>query len=144
MMNGSSCQGMPGRPALLAYLGDAVFELLARTMVVERMAGPGGDVGASLQEIHRTVLGMAAAQGQAALLDAIWPLLTEAEQDVARRGRNVHLRHHPRGAPYRSYRHSTALEALMGHLYLTGQTERLVELMRAGLERTRLHEGLRP
>ncbi|HEY8498706.1 MAG TPA: ribonuclease III domain-containing protein [Limnochordales bacterium] len=121
---------LPGglSPALLAYVGDAVFELVVRTLVLQRrMAGGGG--APSLGELHRAVEPLVSAQGQARLLMELWPALTEAERDVVRRARNARSRRRPGPAGYLAYRRSTALEALAGYLYLQGQSRRLVELL---------------
>ena len=68
------------------------------------------------------------AESQAAFLDAVREQLTEDEQDVMRRGRNATKTSVPKHADSRSYRMATALEALFGYLYLTGQNDRLYEL----------------
>ena len=70
-------------------------------------------------------------------LEAIEPDLTEAEADIARRGRNSQAKHAaPKHADPADYAHATALEALWGYLYLSGQSARLDELIKAALSRT--------
>ncbi len=119
-------------PPVLAYVGDAVFGLLVRTLVLERcLAGQGGCPG--LGELHRQVAPLVSAEGQARLLLALWPALAPHEQEVVRRARNAKTRHRPRRADYLAYRRSTALEALVGYLYLKGQTDRLIDLLEWGL-----------
>lgn len=125
----------PG-PAVLAYVGDAVFGLLVRTLALDRLMAEPGAPAPSLAALHRVVEPLLAAEGQARLLSLIWPDLEPDERDVVRRARNARVRHRPRGTGYATYRRSTGLEALMGYLYLEGRTERLVGLIRRGLERS--------
>ena len=71
------------------------------------------------------------------MLACIEPELTQEEADIARRGRNSQAKHAaPRHADPADYAHATALEALWGYLYLSGQTQRLDELMKLALTRT--------
>ena len=108
-------------PLVLAYVGDAVHDLTIRT----RLALSGGRVHALHQGASRTVC--CAAQAKA--LQRIEALLTEAERDVVRRGRNSHAHHGaPKNANPAEYALATGLEALLGYLYLTGQRARLDEL----------------
>lgn len=127
--------------ALLAYIGDAVFSLFVRTLVLDRLCPTPDTPPPPVDAVHRQVEQVVAAEGQARLLGALMPVLTEEEQDVVRRARNARLRRRPRGSNYRSYRRSTGLEALVGYLYLQGQTERLMHLLKLGLE---MDEGGRP
>ncbi len=110
-------------PLRLAYIGDAVHDLFVRTNL---LLGGSARAGAMHREAARTV--NAAAQAQA--LARVLPMLSETEQDVVRRGRNAHAHHGvPRRANAADYKQATGLEALLGFLYLTGQAERLAELM---------------
>ena len=108
-------------PDVLAYVGDAVYELYVRTMVAPE--------GGRLHRLHRRSVQHVRAAAQAAALRAILPALSEAEQEIVRRGRNAKGQA-PRGASPADYRLSTAFEALLGYLYLAGETDRLVELLR--------------
>lgn len=121
-------------PAVLAYIGDAVFGLLVRKLVLERLCPTADAAPPSLAVLHRAVEPLVAAEGQARMLLALWPALRPEEQDVVRRARNAKVRHRPKGVDYITYRRSTGLEALAGYLYLRGQTDRLVELLKLGLE----------
>ncbi|BCV23342.1 ribonuclease III domain-containing protein [Gelria sp. Kuro-4] len=94
----------------LAYLGDAVLELYVRHRLVT--AGP-----APVRDLHRATAARVSAVAQAAVWDKLAPELTAEEAAVARRARNAHPAHAPRGA--RPEHHlSTALEAVLGYLYL--------------------------
>ena len=108
------------QPVVLAYIGDAVYELLCRCYVVNE--GPH-----KIRDIHRQTVGMVHAHHQAVVLHQVQEQLTELEKDVVRRGRNVKS-HVPRHADPQEYRLSTGLESLFGYLYLSGQQERLEKL----------------
>lgn len=105
----------------LAHLGDAVFEVMVRSwLCMHGKATPKG--------LHKATVYYVAAPAQARAVERILPLLTEEEQDVYRRGRNSSPHSIPKAASREEYQAATALEALFGHLYLQGKTERLNEL----------------
>ena len=114
-------------PLTLAYIGDSVYELVLRTVVVE-----GGD--RPPKELHRAGAALAKAQTQARMITALQPILTEEERAVYKRGRNAHPATTAKHASTGDYRRATGFEALMGYLYLSGQEERLIELIRIGWE----------
>lgn len=107
--------------AKLAYLGDAVLEVLVRRRIVEE--GTAHPSEAALSYVT------AAAQSDA--LERILPHLTEIEADVYRRGRNCVHANVPKKATVAQYRRATGFEALFGYLYLTGDTARTVTLFAA-------------
>lgn len=109
-------------PQVLAYAGDAVFELYVRTYLINKEGS------ASPKTLHHCATALVRAGGQATLLKEILPLLTEEEIRWVKRGRNSGGRV-PRGATVGEYRHATGLEALLGFCYLGGNTERLQEIM---------------
>ena len=114
-------------PLQLAYIGDSVHDLYVRAMLLAE--------GLSVHHLHKRATALVCARAQARWLAGIAPLLTDAEAEVARRGRNAHARHAaPKHADPADYTQSTALEALWGYLYLSGQSDRLEALLRAGLE----------
>ena len=103
--------------AALAYLGDAVMEVLVRTMLVRRGVGNAGKLSAlSLEYVRATA--------QSRGLEGILPHLTEEELAVYHRGRNA-AGAHPKSASVTEYRRATGLEALVGYLYLCGAHDRL-------------------
>ncbi len=109
-------------PVQLAYIGDAVQSLIVRTQLLEMP-------GEKLKNLHRVTSGIVNAHAQAELLARITPVLTQEETDIAQRGRNTHTHHPiPKGSTHAEYASATALEALLGYLFLTGQDERLNEL----------------
>ena len=116
-------------PLQMAYIGDTVHDLYVRSLLLAR--------GMTVGRMHWQAVRMVSAHAQAKMLEAIEPELTDGEADVARRGRNAQAKHAaPKNADPADYSHATGLEALWGYLYLSGQTQRLDELMKAALART--------
>ena len=105
----------------LAYLGDAVIELMVREMLLSRDIG---DVG-KMNKIADTLV-RATYQSQA--MDRLMPMLTEEEIAVFKRGRNTHSHTVPKSAKVSDYRKATGMEALFGFLHLEGRGERLKAL----------------
>lgn len=113
-------------PLTLAYLGDCIFDLLVREMLVKSSHLPNGG-------LHAEAKKYVSAVGQATIAETIQPLLTPEEEAIYKRGRNSHAMPGRRIAP-NDYHRATGLEALFGYLYLTGQNERLSGLFRKGTE----------
>ena len=111
----------------LAHLGDAVYELLVRSYLCAQGQATG-------KGLHRSAVELVRAEAQAQRAEKILPLLTETEMAVFKRGRNAHVHTIPHSASRSEYLRATALECLLGHLYLTGQTERINELFCAMME----------
>ena len=105
----------------LAHMGDAVFELLVRAWLCAHG-------GATCRGMHRSAVALVCAESQAEKAEKILPLLTEEERAVFRRGRNAQVHTVPHHASRAQYGEATALEALLGWLYLRGETERINEL----------------
>ena len=105
-------------PLQLAYIGDSVHALLVRCELIHK------DL--LVRDMHRAANETVSAVSQARELQALLPVLTEEEAAVVRRGRNAHPHHSaPKSASQGEYAGATGLEALLGYLYLTGQTDRL-------------------
>ena len=111
----------------LAHVGDAVFELLVRTWLCAHGKATG-------RTLHRRPVELVCAPKQAELGARILPLLTEEEHDVFRRGRNANVHTIPQHATRAQYQQATALEALLGWLWLTGRRDRVNELFAAMME----------
>lgn len=107
--------------AALAYLGDAVLELLARKRLLE--AGY-----ASAKSLNAHAREFVTAPAQAAAMERILPLLSEEEDAVFHRGRNIGHTNTPKHATVAEYRAATGMEALFGFLHLMGREERAKEL----------------
>ena len=112
----------------LAFLGDAVYELVIRTVLAERGGRP--------REISEAKARLVNAGTQAGIARRLLAegCLTEEEAAAFRRGRNANPHTLARHASVGDYHNATGLETLMGTLYLQGQTARLTELIRRGLE----------
>jgi ribonuclease-3 family protein len=112
-------------PLVLAYVGDAVFELIVRTRLSTE--------GAKMDRIHRSAVSLVSAKAMAEYYKKVEPCLTDEEAGVLHRGRNVKS-HHIKSAGVTQYHMSTGFEALVGYLFLSRQEERLEELLRLALE----------
>ena len=113
-------------PLTLAYIGDAVFEVIVRTILVERGNAP-------VNVLHKQASKLVKAEAQADAYHRIKELLTEEEMSVFRRGRNAKSYTSAKNATIGDYRVATGLEALFGYWYLTGQTERMLTVAKAGM-----------
>ena len=111
-------------PAALAFMGDCVFDMLVREMLVSRGSCPA-------KKLHNEAVTMVNCAAQAHAVGIIEPMLTEKEADVLRRGRNHATSHTPKNATGADYHKATGLECLFGYLYLCGNIERLRELFTA-------------
>ncbi len=109
-------------PLQLAYVGDSVHALLVRTGLVQRNW--------LVRDMHRAANEAVSAVSQAREMQRLLPLLTEEEAAIVKRGRNAHPHHGaPKSASAGEYAEATGLEALLGFLYLTGRTDRLLALL---------------
>lgn len=115
-------------PLTLAYIGDAIYDLVIRTIVVER-----GN--RSANNLHKKAVAYVNAKVQARMIDALEDELTEEEAAVYHRGRNAKSYTTAKNASVIEYRKATGLEALCGYLYLQGQQERLLYLIREAITR---------
>ena len=111
-------------PLTLAYMGDAVFELLTRERIV--LAGEKPPA-----ELNRLARGYVTAVAQSAAVERLLPLLDEDETAVYKRGRNAKSAHAPKSAGAVEYRRATGLECLFGYLDLAGRIERARALFEA-------------
>ena len=119
-------------PLTLAFVGDCVFDLIIRTIIVER-------ANRSPHDLHKMKSNIVKAKTQAELGEAIQELLNEDEQSVYRRGRNAKSQTTAKNASVGDYRKATALEALVGYLFLQNQEDRILFLVKAGLEKLNIN-----
>lgn len=110
-------------PLTLAYIGDGIYDLIIRTVVVER-----GNRGAN--GLHKSTSKLVNAGMQAAMAEALLGEFTEEEAAVYKRGRNAKAYSTAKNATVADYRKATGLEALFGYLYLTDRFERIIELVK--------------
>ena len=109
-------------PLTLAYIGDAVFELLARSHALAK------DGNTQAAKLHRKSAALVCAKAQNEAYFKIQDRLSEDELNVLRRGRNARSCRAAKNASVSDYRHATGVEALFGYLYLVGKTKRIEEL----------------
>lgn len=121
-------------PLALAYIGDGIYELYIRTIVLSAGNCPP-------QKLHRRTSQLVKAEKQSEMMGVLEALLTEEEHAVYRRGRNAKSYTMAKNASMADYRRATGFEALMGYLYLTGQHERMIDLIKIGLETKTDHEA---
>lgn len=121
-------------PLTLAYIGDAVYDLVIRTMVVERANRPA-------RELHRLTVKYVSAQAQSRIAQFLAEELTQEEREVWRRGRNAKPATKAKNATAEDYLKATGLEALLGYLYLTDNMGRLLELVKKGVDFLEKHDG---
>lgn len=114
-------------PLSLAYIGDAVYELYVRTHIMK-------DENLPVNKLHKTATGYVKAKAQSDAIHNIESRLTEQEIAVFKRGRNAHSHTSAKNADIVDYRHATGFEALIGYLYMSGNKERLDEVLKMSVE----------
>ena len=114
-------------PLTLAYIGDAIYDLVIRTVVVER-------ANRSANDLHKKTVKYVKAEAQSKMIQELLPELTEDEEAVCKRGRNAKSYTTAKNASMSDYRKATGFEALMGFLYLTNQMDRMLYLIKHGIE----------
>ncbi|HJD38799.1 MAG TPA: ribonuclease III [Candidatus Blautia stercoripullorum] len=114
-------------PLTLAYIGDAVYELVIRTLLVEK-----GNT--QVNKLNQRANRLVKASAQSEMIEKLKTCLTEEEMSIFRRGRNAKSYTMAKNATMSDYRRATGFEALMGYLYLTEQWGRILELVKLGLQ----------
>ena len=115
------------QPLVLAMIGDSVQTLFVREHIALKY-------GVKVNKMNKWVSSVVSAGSQFKTFKKIEESLSEEEQDIARRARNSHIHTKAKNFSYAEYIHATALEALIGYLHLTKQTERLYEILNISLE----------
>lgn len=113
-------------PLALAYIGDGIFDLIIRSVIV-------GRGNARVNTLHHRTSHIVKAHTQAEMITKLLPDLTEEEQAAYRRGRNANSHTMAKNATVSDYRKATGFEAVMGYLYLTDQIDRILFLIQKGL-----------
>lgn len=113
-------------PLTLAYIGDAIYELVIRTILVKK-----GNT--QVNKLHQRASKLVKASAQSEIIEKLKPYLTEEEMRIFKRGRNAKSFTMAKNASMSDYRRATGFEALMGHLYLTEQWDRMLELIKIGI-----------
>jgi len=114
-------------PLSLAFMGDSVYDLIIRSMVVGR-----GNT--SNNNLHKASVKYVSAVSQAKIIDTIMPELTEEEISIYKRGKNAKPHSGAKNATKGEYLKATGFEALVGYLYLKGDMDRILELVVKGIE----------
>jgi len=112
-------------PIVLAYVGDAVHSLYVRQHLVSNSDSKSGD-------LHKIASKIVSAVNQSKLADIAINIMTEEEMDIFRRARNSHTHSSAKNADISDYKKASGYEAVIGYLYLTGQNERLYQLLNIG------------
>ena len=110
----------------LAYIGDAIFDVIIRTIVVERANRPAN-------QLHKETVKYVKAETQAQMIEVLMPLFTEDELAVYRRGKNSKPYTKAKNASYGVYLKATGFEAVIGYLYLQDNMPRIMELIQTGI-----------
>lgn len=118
-------------PLTLAYIGDAIFDVVVRSILVNK-----GNT--AVNKLHQRASSVVKAPTQAMMAAALMGDFTEEEADWYRRGRNSKPHTKAKNATTMDYLEATGFEAVMGYLYLTGDMDRICELVRRGIELTGL------
>ena len=113
-------------PLTLAYIGDGVYGLIIRTILVKKGNCP-------VNRLHKKASSLVKAGAQSAIMEVIEEELTPEELSVYRRGRNAHSPTMAKHATMADYRRATGFEALMGYLYLKEDYTRMLTLVRMGI-----------
>ena len=113
-------------PLTLADIGDGVYELVIRTILVKKGNCP-------VNRMHKKASSLVKASAQSAIMEKIEDQLTEEEHAVYRRGRNAHSPTMAKHATMADYRRATGFEALIGYLYLREEYMRMLDLIRMGI-----------
>lgn len=108
-------------PLNLAFIGDCIYEILVREMLVTNANRP-------VNDLHKESVKFVSAKAQTEAFEKIQGILTEEETAIYKRGRNAKVGHSPKSATEGEYHCATGVEALFGYLYLTEQTDRIKEL----------------
>lgn len=114
-------------PLTLAYIGDSIYDLVIKTLVISRGNRP-------VNQLHRMTSSLVQASAQSRMMRTLQGLLTEEEHAVYKRGRNAKSVSPAKNQSVTDYRRATGFEALMGYLYLEKEWERMLSLIRTGLE----------
>ncbi|MDP4181933.1 MAG: Mini-ribonuclease 3 [Bacillota bacterium] len=113
-------------PLVLAYIGDSVYEIFIRTLLVSKGNAP-------VYKLHKQSVAFVKAKAQSDILHSIMNNLTEEEQEIARRGRNAKSGTIPKNADVAEYKYATGFESLLGYLYLEKNYDRLIEILRMSI-----------
>ncbi len=113
-------------PLTLAYIGDAAYELVVRTVLVSR-------ANTQVNKLHHAASNLVKAETQSRMIDVLEPHFTPEEEHIYKRGRNAKSYTSAKNASITDYRRATGFEAVMGYLYLKGEFTRMLDLIKLGI-----------
>ena len=113
-------------PLTLAYIGDCVYDLIIKTLVIS-------EGNKQVKKLHQETSKIVQASAQSEMMRVIQEVLTEEEHAVYRRGRNAKSVSPAKNQSLTDYRRATGFEALMGWLYLQDDWKRMIDLIKIGL-----------
>ena len=114
-------------PLALAYIGDCVFDLVVKSLVLN-------EGNKQVQKMHRETSGIVQASSQSKMMRVLQDKLTEEEHTIYKRGRNSKTVSPAKNQSVTDYRRATGFEALMGYLYLKKEYQRMLDLIKLGLD----------
>lgn len=116
-------------PLVLAYIGDAIYEVKVRKMLIDRKIN-------KVNDLQKESVRFVSAKGQASFVNKLLTsnVLTDTEIDMYKRGRNSKVNSHPHNTDIITYKEATGFEAIIGYLYLTDNLDRIDELFKFILE----------
>ncbi len=114
-------------PQTFAYIGDAVYEVVIRTMIVD-------EANRSANDLHKMSSEYVKASTQAEIAESLQEVFNEDELAIFKRGRNTKINSKAKNASFNDYKKATGFETVIGYLYLEGKTDRMLELIKKGLE----------
>ena len=107
----------------LAYIGDAVYEVLVRETLVRSGI-------TKVENLHQQAIMFTSAEGQSKAYEIVFDHLTDKERSILKRGRNAKTDRRARNASVKDYKQATGFEALIGYLHLNGEYQRMAELFK--------------
>lgn len=122
-----NCQPEQYSPLTLAYIGDAIYELVIRTILVR-------EANTQVNKLHKKASSLVKAETQSLMIESLEQVFTEEEMRIYKRGRNAKSFTSAKNASIVDYRRATGFEAVMGYLYLKGDYDRIIDLVHAGIK----------
>lgn len=121
------CQPSQYSPLTLAYIGDAIYELVIRTILVR-------EANTQVNKLHKKASSLVKAETQSLMIETLEQHFTEEEMRIYKRGRNAKSFTSAKNASIVDYRRATGFEAVMGYLYLQGDYNRIIDLVHTGMK----------
>lgn len=127
LFNLPECKPEQYSPLTLAYIGDAVYELVIRTILVR-------EANTQVNKLHKKASSLVKAETQSLMIETLEQHFTEVEMRIYKRGRNAKSFTSAKNASIVDYRRATGFEAVMGYLYLQGDYDRIMDLVYIGIK----------